>query len=103
MLNTSRSTKNDVVVVCGAGGFIAGHLVASLRRNGITNIRAVDQKPLDRWFQRFDDVENLSLDLKDCAACERAVASAHTFTILPPTWAAWDSSSTTKHYACSRS
>jgi GDP-D-mannose 3',5'-epimerase len=78
MLNTSRSTQNDVVVVCGAGGFIGGHLVASLRRDGITNIRAVDQKPLDRWFQRFDDVENLSLDLKDCAACERAVSSAHT-------------------------
>jgi GDP-D-mannose 3', 5'-epimerase len=79
MLNTSfsvsadrsRSTKNDVVVVCGAGGFIGGHLVASLRRDGITNIRAVDQKPLDRWFQRFDDVENFQVDLQELAACRR--------------------------------
>src|SRR5438046_5075265 len=81
MLNTScsvsadrsRSTKNDVVVVCGAGGFIGGHLVASLRRDGITNIRAVDQKPLDRWFQRFDDVENFQVDLQELAACRRVL------------------------------
>ena len=69
----SRSTKNDVVVVGGAGGFIGGHLVASLRRDGITNIRAVDQKPLDRWFQRFDDVENFQVDLQELAACKRVL------------------------------
>jgi nucleoside-diphosphate-sugar epimerase len=65
--------KRDVVVVCGAGGFIGGHLVESLRRDGVTNIRAVDQKPLDQWFQRFDDVENLSLDLQELAACRRVL------------------------------
>jgi len=61
--------KNDVVVVCGAGGFIGGHLVASLRREGARNIRAVDQKPLDEWFQRFGDVENVRANLQELDAC----------------------------------
>jgi len=61
------------VVVCGAGGFIGGHLVSSLRKAGAQGIRAVDLKPLDDWYQRFDDVENLSLDLQDLVACEQAV------------------------------
>ena len=65
--------KSDVVVVCGGGGFIGGHLVASLRREGVSNIRAVDQKPLDQWFQRFDDVENLTADLQELAACRRVL------------------------------
>ena len=65
--------KSDVVVVCGGGGFIGGHLVASLRCDGVSNIRAVDQKPLDQWFQRFDDVENLTTDLQELAACRRVL------------------------------
>jgi len=68
--------KNELVVVTGAGGFIGGHLVADLRRQGFTRLRAVDIKPLDEWYQRFDDVENLSLDLSDKAACERACKGA---------------------------
>lgn len=64
----------DGVVVCGAGGFIGGHLVADLRRTGWRNIRAVDIKPTQEWYQTFADVENLQLDLKDKVACERAVS-----------------------------
>ena len=63
------------VLVCGAGGFIGGWLVAELRSAGGLSIRAVDIKPLEQWYQRFEDVENLTLDLQDGAACERAVAS----------------------------
>src|SRR2546423_126874 len=63
-------------LVCGAGGFIGGHLVAELRRRGVPNLRAVDLKPLAEWYQRFDDVENLTLDLQQRAACETAVAGA---------------------------
>ncbi len=61
--------KNEKVVICGAGGFIGGHLIAELRRRGYTNLRAVDNRPQSEWFQRFDDVENLVLDLqlKDAA------------------------------------
>jgi GDP-D-mannose 3',5'-epimerase len=61
------------VLVCGAGGFIGGHLVADLRRQGVKNIRAVDLKPFDQWYQRFDDVENFQLDLGLLDACEKAV------------------------------
>jgi nucleoside-diphosphate-sugar epimerase len=61
------------ILVCGAGGFIGGHLVADLRRQGVKNIRAVDQKPPGDWYQRFDDVENFQLDLSLLDACEKAV------------------------------
>jgi nucleoside-diphosphate-sugar epimerase len=62
------------IVVCGAGGFIGGHLVADLRRQGhATHIRAIDIKPSGEWFQRFDDVENLTLDLQGKEACEKAL------------------------------
>jgi len=37
--------KSDLIVVAGGGGFIGGHLVADLRRQGFTRIRVVDIKP----------------------------------------------------------
>ena len=66
-MNTS-----DLIVVCGAGGFIGGHLVADLRRQGYTRIRAIDKKPFDQWYQVFPDAENLVLDLQLKEACEQA-------------------------------
>ena len=63
------------IVIAGAGGFIGGHLVAALRHEGLS-IRAVDRKPLDDWYQRFDDVENRQLDLSDRASCYEAVRGA---------------------------
>jgi len=68
--------KHGNVVVCGAGGFIGGHLIADLRRQGYTNLRAVDIKPLTQWYQRFPDVENLVLDLSEKANCYRALQGA---------------------------
>ena len=70
------SSKTDVCLVAGAGGFIGGHLVAELRRRGHRRIRAVDIKPLGEWYQRFDDVENLVLDLSRAEACAVAVRDA---------------------------
>jgi len=67
---------DSVCVVAGAGGFIGGHLVAELRRRGHQRIRAIDIKPLDEWYQRFDDVENLVLDLSQRDACAEAVHGA---------------------------
>lgn len=61
--------KEQTVLVCGAGGFIGGHLVNSLLASGAKVVRAVDIKPLDEWYQVADGVENLSLDLKDRANC----------------------------------
>ena len=70
--------KNDLIVVCGGGGFIGGHLVADLRRQGYTRLRSVDIKPQTGWYQRFEDVENLVLDLDDKANCYTALQGAHT-------------------------
>jgi len=67
---------NDLTLVTGAGGFIGGHLIAEWRRQGRRALRAVDIKPLDQWEQRFDDVENLVLDLRLRDSCEKAVAGA---------------------------
>jgi GDP-D-mannose 3',5'-epimerase len=68
--------KGEKAVVCGAGGFIGGHLVQSLLNNGVDVIRAVDIKPLDEWYQVSDDVESLSIDLKDKSNCMRAAEGA---------------------------
>jgi GDP-D-mannose 3', 5'-epimerase len=62
--------KKKLVVIAGAGGFIGGSLVARLRRLGHERIRAVDVKPLDEWYQKFDDLENLVLDLNEKQNCE---------------------------------
>ena len=68
--------KEADIVICGGGGFIGGHLIADLRRQGVRNLRAVDSKPANAWYQRFDDVENVQLDLQDRASCEKALAGA---------------------------
>jgi GDP-D-mannose 3', 5'-epimerase len=65
-------TKNQKIVVCGAGGFIGGHLVKDLLANGADEVRAVDIKPLEEWYQVFPEAENLSLDLKDRKNCYQA-------------------------------
>ncbi len=57
------------VVVCGAGGFIGGHLVKSLVKRGVQVIRAVDRKPLEEWYQVTPGVENLTLDLMEKQNC----------------------------------
>jgi GDP-D-mannose 3',5'-epimerase len=62
--------NHNTIVVTGAGGFIGGHLVATLRSQGHKQIRAVDVKPLNEWYQRFDDVENLQLDLNLRESCD---------------------------------
>src|SRR5713226_3781719 len=68
--------KSDRIVVCGAGGFIGGHLVADLLGQGYGSIRAVDLKPTEEWYQVFAGVENLSLDLQGREACEKALRDA---------------------------
>jgi GDP-D-mannose 3',5'-epimerase len=68
---------DKLVVVPGGGGFIGGALVSSLRQQGYKHIRAVDIKPLDHWYQRFADVENLVLDLNEKENCEVAARGAH--------------------------
>src|SRR5689334_22335673 len=64
------------MLVAGAGGFIGGALIALLRKQGYRDLRAVDVKPIDEWYQRFDDVENLSLDLNLRENCDTAAEGA---------------------------
>ena len=68
--------KSEKILVCGGGGFIGGHLVSDLLKQGYQEIRAVDIKPQKEWYQLFPGVENLQLDLQDKAACEQAVHGA---------------------------
>ena len=60
------------VVVAGAGGFIGGHLAKKLKEMGY-QVRAVDIKPLTRWYQITPGVDNLVLDLKIKENCYKAL------------------------------
>jgi GDP-D-mannose 3', 5'-epimerase len=71
-----QQNASNLITVTGAGGFIGGAMVSHLRRSGYKQIRAVDIKPLDEWYQRFDDVENHSLDLNRLENCELATDGA---------------------------
>jgi nucleoside-diphosphate-sugar epimerase len=64
--------RTKCVLVTGAGGFIGGHLVADLVRQG-HHVRAVDLKPLDAWWQLFAEADNRQLDLRERSACDDAV------------------------------
>ncbi|MGH9559374.1 MAG: NAD-dependent epimerase/dehydratase family protein [Bryobacteraceae bacterium] len=72
-----NSNFQDVIAVAGGGGFIGGHLISELRRQGYKNIRSIDIKPFEEWYRRFDDVENLVLDLNDEQNCRTAARGAH--------------------------
>jgi GDP-D-mannose 3', 5'-epimerase len=60
------------VLVAGAGGFIVGHLVGELLQRG-ANVRAVDRKPLEEWFQLHGEAGNAVLDLSLRESCIEAV------------------------------
>ena len=58
-------------MIVGAGGFIGGHLVKRLLRDG-NSIIAVDIKSREYWFQEFEDVENhFSTDMKNIEHCRK--------------------------------
>lgn len=49
MTSARGAGKDDLIVVGGAGGFIAGALVRYFREQGFARIRAVDKKPVSTW------------------------------------------------------
>lgn len=55
--------KDDLIVIAGAGGFIAGSLTRYFAEQGYTNIRAIDRKPLPDWYLRVPGVESICMDL----------------------------------------
>jgi nucleoside-diphosphate-sugar epimerase len=71
-----KTDLNDLIVVCGAGGFIGGYLVGDLVRQGHRCIRAVDIKPLTEWYQPLREVENCQLDLQRKEDCYKALRGA---------------------------
>jgi GDP-D-mannose 3',5'-epimerase len=57
------------VLICGAGGFIGGHLVSNLLKANNYNIFCADIKPFNQWFQFYKDLNNFSKDLRDSNYC----------------------------------
>ena len=55
-------------LICGAGGFIGGHLVKNLMEEG-HEVVCADIKPLEYWFQIYEVNKNFSLDLKSYDNC----------------------------------
>jgi GDP-D-mannose 3', 5'-epimerase len=76
MSGVMEMDRSKRVLVTGGGGFIGGHLVAELKRRGFEEIRAVDLKPLGRWYQEHEGVENVSADLREKDSCYAAADGA---------------------------
>ena len=56
------------ILVAGGGGFIGGHLAKSLLNRG-HDVRVVDVKPLNQWYQRNEGAENIVANLEEKDAC----------------------------------
>ena len=69
-------SRDDLIVIGGAGGFIGGALARRFHDQGFTRIRAVDKKPLCEWYQRVPGAESLCLDLSIEENCKRACEGA---------------------------
>ena len=72
----NEADKDGLIVIGGAGGFIGGSLARYFRERGFSRIRAVDKKPLPRWYQRVEGVESLCFDLSDEKNCRRVCEDA---------------------------
>tara|TARA_B100001142_G_C14315507_1_gene648347 strand:- start:1058 stop:2068 length:1011 start_codon:yes stop_codon:yes gene_type:complete len=53
------------ILICGAGGFIGGHLASKFLQENNVSLVCADIKPLEYWFQSYENSENYSLDLKE--------------------------------------
>jgi nucleoside-diphosphate-sugar epimerase len=68
--------RDELIVIAGAGGFIAGALARHFHELGYRRIRAIDRKPLPEWYQRVPGVESLSMDLSEKENAIAAVEGA---------------------------
>jgi GDP-D-mannose 3',5'-epimerase len=68
-------------LVTGAGGFIGGQLVRNLLASGVS-VRAVDKKPIEEWYFRSAEAENLVADLQLAEACDQVTKGvAHVYNL----------------------
>ena len=65
------------ILVAGGGGFIGGELARVLLTRG-HDVVVADVKPLEQWYQKHDDAENLVLNLEEKDACYKAVEGCDT-------------------------
>ena len=96
-------SKDDLILITGAGGFIGGSLARYFHDQGFTRIRAVDKKPLPQWYQHVPGVENLCLDVSEKENAIRAVEGAVEVYNLAADMAGWASSSASAWNACAAS
>jgi nucleoside-diphosphate-sugar epimerase len=71
-----KVNRDELIVIAGGGGFIAGSIARYFHELGYTRIRAIDRKSLPEWYQRVPGVECLSMDLSEKANAIRAVEGA---------------------------
>ncbi len=76
LIAVDKLNKGDLIVITGAGGFIAGALTRYYHDQGFTRIRAIDKKPLEDWYQLVPGVESLTLDLSQRDNCSKAAEGA---------------------------
>jgi nucleoside-diphosphate-sugar epimerase len=69
-------SKDDLIVIAGAGGFIGGSLAKYYHERGFRRIRTVDKKPFKNWYQHTPGAEELCLDLSIPENCTQAVEGA---------------------------
>lgn len=69
-------SKDKLIVITGAGGFIGGNLATYFSDKGFTRIRAVDKKPICEWYVRVPEAENLCLDCSKEENCDRVCEGA---------------------------
>ena len=72
---------SERILVAGGGGFIGGALVASLLEDG-HEVRSVDIKPMEHWYQTHSDAENLVLDLSEKDPAFKAAAGMDSIYML---------------------
>ncbi|MEM8836062.1 MAG: NAD-dependent epimerase/dehydratase family protein [Planctomycetota bacterium] len=64
-----------LAVVAGGGGFIGGHLAKDLMNQGY-EVRVVDIKPMEQWYQVHPEAHNVVADLQLLEHCRDAVKGA---------------------------
>lgn len=72
---------NVDVLVAGGGGFIGGHLVADLLKQGLS-VRSVDVKPQSEWYQVHAGAENVVADLSLRENAQASTAGARQVYLL---------------------